>query len=106
MELIQHNCWMRIASLYDGEREIFQIAFRAFRRIINSKFLINCSRLPVSPTLAFESAIYEKFYPISELKLNQARIIFVFASTPRAKQLMCLAYKKKYGVSELPMAIP
>ena len=94
MELIQHNCWMRIASLYDGERENFQIAFRAFRRTISSKFLINCSRLPVSPTLAFESAIYEKFYPISELTLNRARIIFVFASTPRAKQLMCLAYMK------------
>ena len=94
MELIQHNCWMRIASFYDGERDIFQITFRKFKRTINITFLINCSRLPMSPTLAFESPIYEKFYPISELRLNQVRIIFVFASSLRTKQLMCLAYKK------------
>ena len=87
MKVILYNSWRRVVALYDGERENFQRAFRAFKSEID--------RSPEDISVVFESAIYKTFYPIHEIPHHQARIIFVFASTDGARNLMCLAYRMK-----------
>ena len=80
-ELIRSNGWRRVAVLYDGTRDIFQINFQRFT-----------NKTGEDVTVSFQSAVYNDFYPIEEIRFHQTRIVFAFVPGGPAGKLMCLAY--------------
>ena len=79
--LSRHNNWRRVAVLYDGTRTHFRIAYQRF---LDTK--------DPNMTVSYESAVYDNFFPISEIRDLQTRIVFAFVAGGAARQVMCIAY--------------
>ena len=82
-KLILRNSWRRVAVVYDGTRDIFQITFLKFMEKLKDHEEI---------TVSYRAALYDKFYPIEDIQRQQTRLAFVFGSGGTAGKLMCLAY--------------
>ena len=78
--LIDHTGWRRVAALFDGERQYFQATYSEFASRISREYLIYTS--PVLNTLL----------PLKDIKDDKLRVIFVFAGSPLASRIICLAY--------------
>ena len=88
ISLMQKFNWTRIAQIYDGNGVFFQSSATFFRKVLASNDKYN---------LVLDQAIDEDISFIqSSIRLiqeNAARIIFVSATVPEAKLLMCEAAK-------------
>ena len=80
-DLSRHNHWRKVAVLYDGTRTHFRIAYQRFLKIKDPGM-----------TVSFESALYDDFFPVAEIRDLQTRVIFVFAAGSTARKALCLAY--------------
>ena len=80
-ELARKNNWHRVALLYDGSRELFRLNYQSF---LDTK--------DANVTVSYESPLYPDFFPISEIRTLQTRVVFAFVSGGVAGHLMCIAY--------------
>ena len=80
-QLARNNNWYRVALLYDGTRELFRSSYQ--------RFLMDKDP---NVTVSYESPLYEDFFPISEIRTLQTRIVFAFVASGTAGKLMCIAY--------------
>ena len=85
VQLIEQNTWRQIAALYeDQSRDLFQSIFQGFCKAIRER---------TQAKIVYQSAMYEQFLPVDQIRDHQVRIIFVFAGRTFASRLLCLAYR-------------
>ena len=85
VQLIEQNTWRQIAALYEDEsRDLFQSIFQGFCKAIRER---------TQAEIVYQSAMYEQFLPVEEIRDHQVRIIFVFAGRTFVSKLLCLAYR-------------
>ena len=89
LSLMDKFNWTRVAQLYDGNGIFFRSASEIFRVVVanSQKYDLVLDRAIEEDPSFIESAI-------SFIQSNAARIIFVSATIPEAKMLMCEAAKK------------
>ena len=80
-ELTRVNRWSRVALLYDGTRNVFRTSFQSY---LDTK--------DENVTVSYQSALYNGFFPIAEIRQLQTRVMFVFVSGGIGAKLMCMAY--------------
>ena len=85
MQLIEQNTWRQIAALYEDEsRDLFQSIFQGFSKAIRER---------TQAKIVYQSAMYEQFLPVDQVRDHEVRIIFVFAGRTFVSKLLCLAYR-------------
>ena len=75
-ELIHHNTWNSVATLYDANRIIFLSTFHQFRNRIN---------------ISYSSPVSTSNIPLNDIHTNY-KVIFVFAGEELSRRILCLAY--------------
>ena len=80
--LSKHNNWRKVAVLYDGTRTHFRLTYQKF---LDSK--------DKNMTISYESALYNDFFPVAEIRDLQTRVIFAFVASSVAGKVMCVAYR-------------
>lgn len=85
--LTREGNWMRVAVLYDEERVFFLSTYQALER--------DLKRYDPNANIAFTSAVYDTYFPLSDIVALDIRVIFVFTGLEFARKIMCLASHDK-----------
>ena len=81
--LMSEGDWTRIAVLYDEERIFFLSTYQALERDLK-KYIPNAY-------IAFTSAVYDTYFPLSDIVALDIRVIVVLTGLEFAHKIMCLA---------------
>ena len=82
-ELMLVSNWTRIAVLYDEERVFFLSTYQELEK--------DLVKLVPNADLAFTSAVYDTYFPLSDIVSLNIRIIVVLTGPDFARKIMCLA---------------
>ena len=81
--LMRAGNWTRIAVLYDEERVFFLSTYQALERDLKT-------HVP-NADIAFTSAVYDTYFPLSDIVALNIRVIVVLTGSEFARKIMCLA---------------
>ena len=81
--LMRQGNWTRIAVLYDEERVFFLSTYQALERDLKNY-------VPQAD-IAFTSAVYDTYFPLSDIVALDIRVIIVLTGQEFAQKIMCLA---------------
>ena len=89
VKLLEHNYWRRVATLYDGVRNLFFATHRRFTETVPS----DCNIVFTSPV--FENPLNSSqitLLPLEEIKNLKVRVIYVFTTNGFSGKILCLAH--------------